>query len=496
MQPARDAQAFADVFVEPSALARPLCVDLDGTLLCTDTLWESVILLLRQRPWLMFLAPFWLLRGRAYFKGVVAGHTALNVAHLPYRSELLEALRAAKSAGRKLVLATAADAQVAEPIARHLALFDAVFASDGGTNLKAQHKEARLVAEFGAQGFDYVGDSRADLKVFPGAQRGYLVDASSSVANAGLANVTVLSRKRSVLRAMIKQLRPHQWAKNGLVVLPALLAPSISLEHIVPGLIGAAAFSLCASAGYVFNDLLDLEADRAHRTKKSRPLASGALPVALGPPLFLGLLAGSLALSALLRSVGFSTMLVIYFIATLTYSFYLKRYTLLDVLVLAWLYTHRILSGAIATSVPLSAWLLAFSMFLFLSLAFVKRFVELSALTDDKAIKHRDYVRSDIPMVGNMGIASGYIAVLVFSLYVDQGARSAAYAEPVFLWFSVPVLLYWISRIWILAGRGQLEDDPVKFALRDKVSLSCGAVLVLLALMARYAPSFAGAALH
>jgi 4-hydroxybenzoate polyprenyltransferase len=490
MQPARDASAFADVFVEPSALARPLCVDLDGTLLCTDTLWESVILLLRQRPWLMFLAPFWLFRGRAHFKEAVAGHTALNVAHLPYRSELVEALRVAKGAGRKLVLATAADAQVAEPIARHLGLFDAVFASEGGTNLKAQHKEARLVAEFGAQGFDYVGDSRADLKVFRGAERGYLVDAGAALAQNGLANVTVLSRKQSVLRAMVKQLRPHQWAKNGLVVLPALLAPSVSLDHLLSGAIGAAAFSLCASAGYVFNDLLDLEADRAHRTKKNRPLASGALPVALGPPLFVGLLAGSLALSLLLGSVGFTTMLVIYFIATLTYSFYLKRLALLDVLVLAWLYTHRILSGGLATSVPLSAWLLAFSMFLFLSLAFVKRFVELSALTDDKAIKHRDYARTDIAMVANMGIASGYIAVLVFSLYVEQGASSAAYAEPVFLWFSVPVLLYWVSRIWILAGRGQLEDDPVKFALRDKVSLACGAVLVLLALLARYAPAW------
>ncbi len=498
MEPARDADAVAEVFlaafVQPADLARPLCVDLDGTLLSTDTLWESVILLLRQRPWLMFLAPLWLLRGRAAFKEAVAGHTALNVVHLPYRSELLAALQAAKSAGRKLVLATAADTQVAEPIARHLGLFDAVFASEGGTNLKAQHKEARLVAEFGAQGFDYVGDSRADLKVFRGAERGFLVDATSTTANSGLGNVTVLSRKRSVLRAIIKQLRPHQWVKNALVVLPALLAPSPSLDHLLPGLLGAAAFSLCASAGYVFNDLLDLEADRAHRTKRARPLASGALPVAFGPPLFLGLLAGALGLSALLGSVGFTSMLVLYFFATLTYSFYLKRFTLLDVVVLAWLYTHRILAGGLATSVSLSAWLLAFSMFVFLSLAFVKRFVELSALTDDRTIKHRDYSRADIPVVANMGIASGYIAVLVFSLYVDQGARSAAYAEPVFLWFCVPVLLYWVSRIWILAGRGQLEDDPVKFALRDKVSLSCGALMVLLALLARYAP-FAGGAL-
>jgi 4-hydroxybenzoate polyprenyltransferase len=248
---------------------------------------------------------------------------------------------------------------------------------------------------------------------------------------------------------------------------------------------------LCASAGYVFNDLLDLEADRVHRTKRTRPLASGALPVAYGPPLFVGLIALSFALSLALLNMGFTLMLAVYFIATLTYSFYLKRFTLLDVLVLAWLYTHRILSGSLATSVPTSAWLLAFSMFLFLSLAFVKRYIELRALTDDKVIKHRDYVRADIPMVESMGTASGYLAILVFSLYVEQGARTTLYAEPMLLWFSVPVLLYWISRVWILAGRGLLQDDPVKFALKDGVSLACGALLVLVAMAARYAPLLA-----
>lgn len=488
MHPPSQSSVISHAFADPEALDRPLCVDLDGTLLATDTLWESVVLLLRRRPWLLFWAPFWLLRGRAGFKDRVAGHVALEVSHLPYRETLLGALQTAKLAGRRLVLATAADTQVARAVSDYLGLFDEVFASEPGTNLKAKHKEARLRAAFGAGGFDYVGDSHADLAVFRSARRGLVVNASAALKRrcARLDNVQVLSERPSVLRACIKQLRPHQWAKNALVVLPALLAPKISTDHLLPGLLGAASFSLCASAGYVFNDLLDLEADRVHRSKKNRPLASGALPVAFGPPLFVALLAGAFGLGALLSSVGFLLMLAVYFVATLSYSLYLKRLTLLDVLVLAWLYTHRILSGGLATGIPLSAWLLAFSMFLFLSLAFVKRFVELSALTDDKAIKHRDYSRSDIPMVASMGTASGYIAVLVFSLYVDQGARSAAYAEPLFLWFSVPVLLYWISRIWILAGRGQIEDDPVKFALKDRVSLGCGAVLVLFAVLARY----------
>lgn len=490
MSPESVGEGLSAAFIEPNALGFPLCVDLDGTLLCTDTLWEGMILLLRRRPWLVFLAPFWLLRGRAHFKQLVSANIELNVATLPYREPLLGALRAAKERGRKLVLATAADSLVAERVAQHVGLFDVVFCSGGGTNLKSGHKEARLVAEFGAQGFDYVGDSWADLQVFRGARMGYLIDGSAAVARRlqSAPNVRVLSRRPSILRALVKQLRPHQWAKNGLVLLPALLAPGTSPAALGRGLLGAAAFSLCASAGYVFNDLLDLEADRAHRSKRRRPLASGALPVAWGPPLFVALLALSFGLAALLRSFGFTFMLAVYFVATLSYSFYLKRLTLLDVLVLAWLYTHRILSGSIATSVPTSAWLLAFSMFLFLSLAFVKRFVELSALTDDRSIKHRDYSRADIPVVASMGTASGYLAVMVFSLYIEQGASSAGYAEPLWLWFSVPVLLYWISRIWVLAGRGQLEDDPVKFALRDGTSVACGALFVLIQLAARYLP--------
>ncbi|HEX6245805.1 MAG TPA: UbiA family prenyltransferase [Polyangiales bacterium] len=481
-----DRDVAIQAFTDPQALPRPLCVDLDGTLIVTDTLWESVVLILRQRPWLTLFLPFWLLRGRAGFKEAVREHVSLDVAALPYREPLVDALRAAKGAGRQLVLATAADSQLAERVAAHVGLFDQVFATEQGKNLKAKHKEARLTAEF-PQGFDYIGDSHADLSVFQAARQGFLVGGTSALGNRVRGkNVQVFAPRPSILRAIFKQLRPHQWAKNALVVLPALLAPRFSIDHFVAGLIGAAAFSLCASAGYVLNDLLDLEADRAHRTKRNRPLASGALPVAWGPVLF-GLLAlGSVALALLLPSYGFLVMLGIYFVATLSYSFYLKKRMLLDVLVLAWLYTHRIIAGGLATSVPLSAWLLAFSMFIFLSLAFVKRYTELLALTDDKAIKHRDYARGDIPIVASMGTASGYIAVLVFSLYVEQGAREAAYAQPLFLWFSVPVLLYWISRIWLLASRGQMEDDPVKFALRDKVSLTCGVVLVLLAALARY----------
>jgi 4-hydroxybenzoate polyprenyltransferase len=476
---------------DDAALARPLCVDLDGTLVVTDTLWEGFVGLLRERPWLILLAPLWLLSGRAGFKRAVASRISLDPASLPYREELVEALRAAKQRGRKLALATAADREVAEGIAGHLELFDDVFASDGKENLKAHHKRERLTAAYGARGFDYVGDSGADLSVFAEAERGFLVGASAPVAalarRAG--NVDVVSRRPSVLRAIVKQMRPHQWSKNALVVLPVLLSPGIPpIELLLRGLGAALAFSLCASAGYVFNDLLDLGADRAHPTKRRRPLASGALPVLFGPPLFVGLLAAGFALSVALFPPAFTVMLAIYFVATVTYSLYFKRLLLLDVIMLAGLYTHRILAGGVATTVPISAWLLGFSMFFFLSLAFVKRFTELLLLEGDGKIRSRAYYRADLQMVASMGGASGYLAALVFSLYVEYGAPTKAYREVALLWLVVPVLLYWVSRVWILAGRGQMQDDPVKFALRDRISLVCGAIVLALALAARFAP--------
>ncbi len=474
-------------------------MDLDGTLIGTDTLWESVVLLFRKQPWLMFVAPFWLLSGRARFKRAVAGRVSLNAAALPYREDLVTALKESRERGRRLVLATAADHQIADRIAAHLSLFDDVFASDGEENLKANIKRDRLKTAYGEGGFDYVGDSSADMTIFEAAARGYLVSASAatSARAARLGKVSLVSQRPSIVRALIKQLRLHQWAKNALVVLPVLLAPeALSLSIILQAGLAAFAFSLCASAGYVFNDLLDLDADRAHVTKKNRPLASGALPVVMGPPLFIALLGASFGISLWFLPVGFTAMLALYFVGTLSYSFYLKKRLLLDVLVLAGLYTHRILAGGIATSIPISAWLLGFSMFFFLSLAFAKRFVELATLQADK-IKNRNYYKADLQMVTSMGTASGYIAALVFSLYVDNAAIvPTTYREPGLLWLVVPVLLYWISRVWMLAGRGELQDDPVKFALKDGVSLLCGVIVGAVAVTARFTPSWLSSLLH
>jgi 4-hydroxybenzoate polyprenyltransferase len=292
------------------------------------------------------------------------------------------------------------------------------------------------------------------------------------------------------LKALVKVARPHQWAKNALVVVPVLLAPGRpSPAQLIAAVLAAISFSLCASSGYVFNDLLDVEADRAHRSKCKRPFASGDLPVTYGPPIFLALFAASFGIAAAFLPPAFLGMLAFYFVATLTYSFSLKSKLLLDVVVLAWLYTHRVLAGGMATGIPISAWLLAFSMFMFSSLAFAKRYIELrQSVSKGGQLKSRGYHTQDLEMVASMGPAAGYIAVLVFCLYVDSKAVTERYHLPVLLWFVAPVLLYWISRVWFLAHRGQMQDDPVKFALVDRVSWLCGFLVAVTAAAARIWP--------
>jgi 4-hydroxybenzoate polyprenyltransferase len=289
------------------------------------------------------------------------------------------------------------------------------------------------------------------------------------------------------LPALIKVMRPHQWAKNALVLVPVLLAPGVPSAHqVLLAILGGAAFSLCASAGYVFNDLIDVEADRAHRTKHTRPFASGDLPLRYGPPLFIVLFVSSFALAFLALPFLFVGMLGVYFAATLVYSYAFKAKLMVDVVVLAWLYTHRVLAGGIATGIPISAWLLAFSMFMFSSLAFAKRYVELRHSTTAGQIRSRGYHTSDLEMVASMGPTAGYLAVLVFCLYIDSGVVADRYRAPVLLWFLAPVLLYWISRIWFLAHRGQMEDDPVKFALTDWRSWVCAGFAALVGIAARF----------
>jgi len=475
----------------PDALARPLCVDLDGTLIHSDTLWESVLLLLRAQPWVALLLPLWLLQGRARFKRHVAERIVLDPAALPYRQELVLALQATADRGRLIVLATAADEAVARAVAGHLTFFHDVIASDGTRNVKGAGKRETLETRYGQSGFDYIGDSAVDLTVFEGAARAYLVGATRDVAARARRlgdKLRVVSTRRSPARAAIKVLRVHQWSKNLLVFVPALLAPGLPpLRSLVHAAFAFVALSLCASAGYVFNDLVDVAADRAHETKRRRPFASGALPLTYGPPILVALLVCSFGLAFALLPIGFVAMLALYLVLTLSYSFYLKSKLMIDVIVLAWLYTHRVVAGGIATAVPVSEWLLAFSMFIFFSLAFCKRYIELRArLGKDEKIHSRGYYPRDVEMVSAMGPTAGYLAVLVFCLYIESGAVAGAYRHFRVLWLVCPVLFYWISRIWFVAHRGQLVDDPVKYAITDRHSWACAFIIAVLAGVARF----------
>jgi 4-hydroxybenzoate polyprenyltransferase len=489
METATHAAVF-DQLGDDDALGRPLCVNMDRALVRTDLLWESLLLLVRRRPWLIFAWPLWLLGGRARLQREVARRSTFDPAALPYRTELVDLLRASAEKGRRLVLSTSGDPRTAQRVAEHLGVFHEVVLSGAGANGKIAPAEA-LRQRFDT-GFDYVGGADSDLPVLRAAQKGYLVGASKATASRARAlgdKVQVLSTRPSRLRALIKVIRPHQWAKNALVVMPVLLAPGRqSIDHIVPALLAALAFNLCASAGYVFNDLLDVEADRAHRTKCRRPFASGDLPAVYGPPLFLTLVTAAFGLSYFTLPLAFVGMLLIYFVATVLYSTVLKSKLMLDVVVLAWLYTHRVLAGGIATGIPISAWLLAFSMFIFVSLAFAKRYIELRQTSKGGQLKSRGYHTQDLEMVGSMGTAAGYIAVLVFCLYIDSPMVTDRYRSPMLLWFVCPILIYWISRIWFLSHRGLMQDDPVKFALTDRRSWVCGVLVTVIAACARFLP--------
>ena len=451
----------------------PLCVDLDGTLVTSDTLLESLLTLARQDPWALLYLPIWMLGGRASFKQRVAEHVTPAAFRLPFRSDLIEHLEQQRRAGRTLILVTAANESTARCVAAYLGLFDRVMASDAQRNLKGAGKAAALVAEFGERGFDYAGDSRADLDVWSSARRALVVGSPAFAERvAALAPVEkVFERSAASLTDWANALRVYQWVKNLLLFVPLIAAHKANdVELVLHGLVAFLAFSLCASSVYLINDLFDLDADRAHPWKSSRAFAAGRLSISRGIAAVPILLVPAFAIAARLP-FAFMAILALYFAAALLYSLRLKRSAVLDVLVLAGLYTLRLLAGAAAVSVPASFWLLAFSMFLFLSLALVKRVGELGNLPADGSAAGRGYRRDDLPVLLALGTASGYTAVMVFALYINSSTSELLYRHPRALWLLCPLLLFWVSRVWLVTHRGEMHDDPIVFAFRDPVSL-------------------------
>jgi 4-hydroxybenzoate polyprenyltransferase/phosphoserine phosphatase len=465
---------------EQPLVVKPLVVDLDGTLIHSDMLHESALRVFRDNPFETLHIPFLLSKGKAFLKQHLASRAEFDPKTLPYNEELLEWLKQQRVEGRRLILCTASDRSIADPIAKYLGIFDEVIASDGVLNIAGEHKAEALVQRFEHAGYDYAGNSHKDLPVWSHARKAIVINGSIDLIKKAQ-NISTVERifpKRNIgFSAWRQVLRIHQWLKNLLLFVPLLAAHELGNGGAWISLILAfVAFSLCASSVYIANDLLDLESDRLHPRKRNRPFASGLVPAWMGVLLAPLLLTVGLGVAA---QVGeqFLSWLVFYFALTCAYSWLLKRLMLIDCLTLALLYTLRIIAGAAAVGHPLSFWLLAFSVFLFLSLAFVKRYAELEVqmLSSKEKIHGRGYDTADAPLIQTMGIVAGYSSVLVLALYLNSDAVLKLYAAPELIWGAVPVMLFWVSWMWMQAHRGKMHDDPLVFAVKDRASLIAGA---------------------
>jgi 4-hydroxybenzoate polyprenyltransferase/phosphoserine phosphatase len=451
-----------------------LCVDLDGTLVKSDCLWEAVLKLAKTQFFTLFLLPFWVLRGKAVFKDLVFRRAKLNPELLPYNDDVIAHIRMYREMGHRTVLATASPQFFAEEVAQYLQLFDEVKGSSPTENLSGKAKAKWLESEFGAKQYYYVGNSHADLPVWKSAKKAFVVTRSWTLISQvkKIAEFEVFLVKGSLLKQTIKAIRVHQWAKNLLLFIPLILAHKFSdLALYLECVIAFVSFSMVSSSVYLINDLLDLESDRHHPDNRLRPFAAGNLSIPYGLMLVpvLMTLGGILSLEV---SGGFSTLLATYFVLTLSYSLYFKEIVLTDIFMLATLYSLRVYAGSVITGIALSNWLFIFSCSLFLSLALLKRCSEIMLLKihNKTANPRRGYQLDDFEQLMAFGTSSGYLSVLVLALYIYSQQEEVFYTRPQVLWLICPFLLYWISRMWLKAHRGKMHSDPLVFAFKDKPS--------------------------
>lgn len=468
---------------------RPLCVDLDGTLVKSDTLADSLLVLVRTRPRLLLALPAQLLRGKAAFKAYVAEHIPLDIAHLPYNRKLLQFLQQEHAEGRAIYLATGSDLNLARRVASHFGIFSGVLGSDGVTNRTGSRKLDALRTQLGIAEFDYVGNDSLDLPLLAGAAQPMVANPSlrlrSKLRSQGLHPARTFEERAQPLESAAMALRPHQWAKNLLIFLPLILSHRLTPLRVIDTLLAFCCFCCAASSAYIANDLLDIEADRRHPKKRLRPFAAGNLSAGAG--LAMAAVCLLLAFSgARFLPAEYSGWLLLYLLATLAYTWYLKRFALVDILVLSGLYTLRLQAGSAAAQAPISDWLAGFSVFLFLSLAIVKRFAELeNTRASGSSPKYgRGYLVADLEQLRSFGTASAYAAVIVFAIYISGQDVTVLYRHARLLWLIVPFMILWLSRVWLKASRGQLHEDPVVFALTDRASLLIGAAILLIALLA------------
>ena len=481
--PARASAGAAQGGAGQAADDVPLVVDLDGTLIRTDSLLESVFVLAKEHPSLLFRLPIWLAQGRARLKQRVAAVSLPDVRTLPYHAELLRHLESEKGRGRRLILATGADARVARAVAEQLGLFDQVLASDGSTNLSGEAKCRELVAAFGERGFDYVGGGCRDLPVWRSARGAILVDPSKPLA-AAVRKVTVivevLGAGGAGIGGWLRELRWHHWVKNLLVFVPLLTAHRLSdPQALAQASLAFVGMCLAASSVYLLDDLVDLPRDRSHPHKRERPIASGAIPATNAVVVLVLLWLGTIA-AAVALPIGYRLVLAAYIALMLAYVLRVRDLRAVDALLLGCGYTLRILAGSAAMGIAVSAWLLICSTLLFFSLALLKRYAELAlvgVLVDAGAQSH-GYQASDAPMVAAVGRVAGGAAMAVLALY--PLAEPAVHPGRWLIWCGCLLTLFWMQRLWRLAGERRIRDDPVMFALKDRQSLVVGAIVLAL----------------
>jgi 4-hydroxybenzoate polyprenyltransferase len=476
------------------AAALPLVVDLDGTLTRCSLLAESVNSFMLAHPFAIGRLLAWRFAGRAALvERLALGGASVDVEHLPYNEELLGWLREEKARGRKLVLASSAHSLVADKVALHLGLFDDVIAADDGASMDAGARRDELAQRYGAGGFEYVGSSRQDPCICDVAARTHVAGAAGPLLARARANGklgrTMAGGAPALPLALLAAMRPHQWVKN-LLVFAALVASQRYGEArgLACALAAFAAFGLAASSVYLLNDLADVANDRHHPRKRNRPFAAGKLGIGAGWLAWPLLLGAAFALAAATLPPAFAVCLAVYAATTVAYSMRLKQVPMLDVLTLAMLYTLRVVAGAVAVAAPLSFWLLTFAMFVFLSLAMLKRYSELAALREEgksDTVRGRSYQTQDLHLVAALGAAAGYTAVLVLALYIQDAHTGARYTHPEWIWLACPLLLFWMSRNWFLSHRGQMHDDPIVFALKDRASWIVAALFCAVFLLAR-----------
>ena len=456
-----------------------LFVDLDGTLIKSDLLFECLVPIIKNYFYAIFLAPFWLLKGKAYLKDKFSDLVSINPEILPYNNNVLEYIRKEKENGSKIILATASNIKLAKSISDYLGIFDDVIASSKEENLKGKNKLNKIKLYIKNNNinkeFSYIGDSEADVKIFNETNIPIVVgnkNVFNKIKSKNDKTSFVDGENDFSLKKFFKMIRTYQWVKNFLIFLPLILAHKfLDVNLLLKALVAFFSFSFLASSVYIINDIMDVESDRIHPSKKNRPIASGAVKISSALKVAFILMPLSFIISIFLGK-EFLFVLLTYFITTSCYSFYLKKIMLVDILILSLLYTVRIFAGGVALNIYLSPWLFMFSMFFFFSLACAKRYSELYAVRNNlqDEIKGRGYQAQDLEQIQIFGSSSGYIAILIFALYIQSDISMKLYKTPSFFWALCPIMLYWISRVWLLSHRGQMTQDPIIFALKDKVS--------------------------